>query len=247
MKSTRAKKDTKTDSTQTQNDMSSNSFAKNTIVNNLNSNLLDQFNGIVQLAATTTHSPIAFLGLFDQSEKCIISSVGLNARTLGAINLQIEQEDVDQEIQIVENIKIANDQKLAPWLQDIPLITFYAKFNIFDVTTKTPIGALCVLDSIQKNLTSTQTSSLKILGRLAQTQLKSLDDNGLSIINFAQKIAHDINTPLTTISLAAGQIQNLLTLDPPDIKKAIVKSKSIEGTVKKVSTIIGKLKSISDA
>lgn len=218
-------------------------ITQNTIY--LNSKSEAYLNDFVQLASTVTQSPIAFIGLFAESNQSVISSIGLNPKTLKSISLRFEDECTHPDLQVIENIKFANDQKIAPWIQNIPLVAFYAKVTLYDHKSKKPFGVLCVLDSRQKRLNDAQISSLKIVAHLTESYFQETLHSGLAILNLAQQIAHDINTPLTTISLASSQIAVFLNEQNPNLERALYKSKVIEETVKKVAAIIQRLKSIS--
>jgi C4-dicarboxylate-specific signal transduction histidine kinase len=61
----------------------------------------------------------------------------------------------------------------------------------------------------------------------------------------AGSIAHEINTPLGTISIVAGQVEELLATDPVDFKVIAEMLGIVVGTVKQISEIIQGLRTFS--
>lgn len=219
-------------------------------------NILDTSNeqeldDIVFLASQICQTPMAAISLIDDNRQWFKAELGLNiketARDISFCEQTINQEDT----LIIENALKHQDFINNPLVLDYPNIKFYAGHPILEPKTLLPIGTLCVLDHIPRSLTKEQIKSLQILAKQVEFKLKLRlrfenmeDDKTNSLLKLTKEIAHDLNTPLTIISLSSNQIVNLLEQQAPDFEKAKTKSKVIDSTVKKMSEIILKLKSI---
>lgn len=219
-------------------------------------NLLDTSNeqeldDIVYLASQICQTPMAAISLIDDNRQWFKAELGLNIKET-ARDISFCERTINQEgTLIIEDALKHKDFTSNPLVLDYPNIKFYAGHPILEPKSMLPIGTLCVLDHNPRSLTQEQIKALKILAKQVEFHLKlrlrfedMAYDKSNSILKLTKEIAHDLNTPLTVISLTSNQIVNLLEQQTPDFEKAKTKSRTIDSTVKKMSEIILKLKRI---
>lgn len=129
------------------------------------------FDDISQLAAYICGTPIALISLVDTNRQWFKSKVGFNipetSRDLAFCAHTILRSDV---LIVPDTL---NDQRFAtnPLVITDPHIRFYAGIPLV-IAKSYPLGTLCVLDYVPRELSLEQIKALQALGRQATTQLE---------------------------------------------------------------------------
>jgi PAS domain S-box-containing protein len=135
----------------------------------------DEFDHLVELAATICGTKYALLGFISDDRQWFKSSFGLDIiqapREISFCNLAIQQDD---EIMIIEDARLDERFKHNPLTTNNPNIVFYAGVPLMSPNGYA-LGAICILDDVPKKLTDIQVKSLKFLG----VQVMALLDNRL--------------------------------------------------------------------
>jgi two-component sensor histidine kinase len=129
------------------------------------------FNDLVQLAARTCQAPIALISLIDERRQWFKAEVGLGMR----------ETPLDRSIcltaMLLPGLTIVPDLTEDPRFARNPLVTgepnlrFYAG-AVLKTPDGVPLGALCVLDCVPRDLTEDQASTLQTLARQVMSQLE---------------------------------------------------------------------------
>jgi len=171
-----------------------------------------EFDEITKIAAQICGTPIALVSLIDTSRQWFKSHHGLstseNSRALAFCAHAIHTPN---ELFIVEDATKDDRFTNNPLTINPPNVVFYAGSPL---TTKEglPLGTLCVIDTIPRELSDNQKESLKALSnhvmsqleiRLKNKELRLLNDEVLrlntQLNQFAYRLSHDLKTPVRGI------------------------------------------------
>jgi two-component sensor histidine kinase len=129
------------------------------------------FDDLVQLAARTCQTPVALISLIDERRQWFKAQVGLGVR----------ETPLDRSIclsaMLLPGLTIVPDLTEDPRFVGNPLVTgephlrFYAG-AVLRTPDGVPLGALCVLDHMPRDLTQEQASTLTLLARQVMSQLE---------------------------------------------------------------------------
>jgi two-component sensor histidine kinase len=129
------------------------------------------FNDLVELAARACQAPIALISLIDERRQWFKAEVGLGVR----------ETPLDRSIclnaMLLPGMTIVPDLTEDPRFARNPLVTgephlrFYAG-AVLKTPDGVPLGALCVLDCVPRNMTVDQASTLQMLARQVMSQLE---------------------------------------------------------------------------
>jgi two-component sensor histidine kinase len=129
------------------------------------------FDDLVQLAARTCQTPVALISLIDERRQWFKAQVGLGVR----------ETPLDRSIclsaMLLPGLTIVPDLTEDPRFVGNPLVTgephlrFYAG-AVLRTPDGVPLGALCVLDHMPRDLTQEQASTLTMLARQVMSQLE---------------------------------------------------------------------------
>lgn len=171
------------------------------------SNLKETFKDLVTLAAKVTGSPIAMVNIIDNYTTWTVCSYGFD----------VEQTPRDESIcqyTILENEEFAvNNLKLSPIFNEEGFVTGEPNFRFYHgVPLKHKefnLGALCVLDHSEKQLSAEKVEMMKIISREVINRLKAihhieeLRNSVHEAKDVRNRVAHDIRGPIAgIISLA---------------------------------------------
>ena len=130
------------------------------------------YDEITKLAAYICKTPIALISLVDRERQWFKSRVGLDARethrNVAFCSYSILQSD---KVMIVENP--LSDPRFSdnPLVVDAPYIRFYVGVPLL-TPCKQAIGALCVIDTVERKLEQEQIEALQSLSRQIITQME---------------------------------------------------------------------------
>ena len=129
------------------------------------------FDDLVQLAARACQTPVALISLIDERRQWFKAQVGLGVR----------ETPLDRSIclsaMLLPGLTIVPDLTEDPRFVGNPLVTgephlrFYAG-AVLRTPDGVPLGALCVLDHMPRDLTQEQASTLTLLARQVMSQLE---------------------------------------------------------------------------
>lgn len=168
----------------------------------INADVRVAFDDIAELAASLCDAPIAMINIVDSKLQFTKASVGLD---LGEIPVS---EAICTHALLVEEFLEIGDTLEDPRTRNIPMccgdpdIRFYAG-ALLKTEDGLPIGALCVLDNVPRELTDKQRTMLKIL---AKQVMKQLDLRRALITNQAmhQEVDHRVKNSLQNITAFIG-------------------------------------------
>ncbi|RZK57910.1 MAG: sensor histidine kinase [Pedobacter sp.] len=177
------------------------------------------FEELVQLASEICGTPIALITLVDDTRQWFKSKVGLEvnqtpkeqafcAHTIVDSSGFMQIKDARTDLRFSDNPLVTAD----------PNIVFYAGVSLMSEDGM-PLGTLCVIDRIPKELSEKQLNAMKILAKQVMAQMELRKQlSGLKELNkqlaetndfmqrFATTAAHDIKNPLSNISLSAEML-----------------------------------------
>ncbi len=171
------------------------------------SNLKDTFKDLVTLAAKVTGSPIAMVNIIDNYTVWTVCSYGFDVE-------QTPREESICQYTILENEQFAiNDLKVSPLFKDELFVTGDPNFRFYHgVPLKYQdfnLGALCVLDHREKEISAEKVEMMKIISREVINRLKAihhieeLRNSVHEAKDVRNRVAHDIRGPIAgIISLA---------------------------------------------
>lgn len=171
---------------------------------------------IVELAAKVCDTPMATINLITDIEQHQIATYGFDAAVCS-------REDSMCAVVLGEDTPIVvADASLDPRFWDNPFVTgvignvrFYASHKLVTLTGVT-IGTLCVFDEKPRDLDGSQVEALATLAdRIVDVLELSWRSRQLAVSNerlstFAGRVSHDLKTPLATLSMSLGLLQEQL-------------------------------------
>ncbi|MGB3507963.1 MAG: PAS domain S-box protein [Microcoleaceae cyanobacterium] len=134
-----------------------------------------EFDDLTRLAAQICGTPVAWIGIADESRHWFKSRYGWPStevsREIGFCSHVIEQDDIFIVPDALADARFA----INPLVISYPYMRFYAGAPLI-ISDGQIIGTLCVIDSVPRNLTLAQQESLKALSRqvVAQLELRRL-------------------------------------------------------------------------
>jgi two-component sensor histidine kinase len=129
------------------------------------------FDDLVQLAARACQAPIALISLIDERRQWFKAEVGLGVRETPLDRSICLNAMLLPGMTIVPDL--TEDSRFArnPLVTGEPHLRFYAG-AVLKTPDGVPLGALCVLDCVPRDLTEEQASTLTVLARQVMSQLE---------------------------------------------------------------------------
>jgi signal transduction histidine kinase/ActR/RegA family two-component response regulator len=133
----------------------------------------EAFDELTRLAAHICQTPIVLMSLVDGDRQWFKSRVGLDAESTPREESFCAHAILDQ-----HRLLTVPDATLDPRFADNPLVTgdfhlrFYAGAPLVSPTGQ-PLGALCVIDRVPRELSAVQRDALEIIGRQIMTQMEA--------------------------------------------------------------------------
>lgn len=171
---------------------------------------------IVELAAKVCSTPMATINLITDIEQHSVATYGFTAAVCS-------REDSMCDVVLDEDTPIVvADASLDPRFRDNPFVNgslgnvrFYASHKLVTLSGVT-IGTLCVFDEHPRDLDGSQVDALATLAdRIVDVLELSWRSRQLAVSNerlstFAGRVSHDLKTPLATLSMSLGLLQEQL-------------------------------------
>lgn len=198
-----------------------------------------EFDDIVDLAATICDAPIAFISLVDLNRQWFKSCKGLSVsetpREISFCGHAILGTEVFVVTDALKDPRFSDN----PFVTGDPYVRFYAGAPLVSSKGQN-VGTLCVIDQKPRELSSAQISSLEKLAKqvVMNMELKrTLEEKNALLKDFqalskivleqkeslryleklevlkemAQGLCHEINNPLSVVILAAGSVKHTLS------------------------------------
>jgi len=174
------------------------------------------FDDIVLLASEICGTPVALITLVDQNRQWFKSKIGINVTETPREHAFCAHTIVDPS-GFMQVSDARSDHRFAanPLVTSDPNIVFYAGVSLLS-DDGFPLGTLCVIDRVPKELNSQQLIAMKTLAKQVMAQMdlrkqiaelrevnKQLAETNEFMHRFATSAAHDIKNPLSSISMSA--------------------------------------------
>ncbi len=231
------------------------------------------FDDITALAAEICKTPIALVSIVDSDRQWFKSRYGLDAtetpRDVSFCGHAIHTEDIFEITNATKDERFSDN----PLVTGGPNVVFYAGYRLRTKGGQN-LGTLCVIDHESRELTDTQREALKILARQVMDQLElrrtnislrraieQIDEQNdaletqrmqafenarlASLGIMAGGIAHEINNPLSIISLASADLKGKLRKEKLDNESVRLACERIDLTVTRINKIIKGLLSVA--
>ena len=161
-------------------------------------NILDtlpepEFDEITFLASQICQTPVALLSLVDSNRQWFKSKIGLNSNETPRDIAICAHAILQNDLLVINDVNL--DERFTSNSATCSINTrFYAGIPIFDPNYKLPIGTLCVIDHVPRELSDSQKKSLRFLAsQIERLLLLRKQNNELATVkkNFeeAQKVA----------------------------------------------------------
>ena len=163
-----------------------------------------EFLEFVQMASEICGTPIALLTLIDEDIQWLTVKKGTDVRQMPRKTSFCTHTVLADDVLVVPDAQ--KDERFAnsPIVAGGPNIRFYAGTPL--VTREGHrVGTLCVIDTEPHELSSTQQSMLKMLGKQAismmefRISVELLEENKIKLLKIAHLQAHQFRAPLTTV------------------------------------------------
>ncbi len=197
-------------------------------------NILDSlpesdFDDITKIAAEICHTPIALVSFVDADRQWFKSHYGLQTRETSRDYSFCAHAILNpQQITVVPDS--SQDERFAdnPLATGEPHVVFYAGAPLITPEGH-PLGTLCVIDNMPRNLNQQQQEALKALAHQVMTQLElrkkvremeiithRLEKTNEALSRFAHICSHDMKAPLFNITSLTNTLQEKYSghLDP---------------------------------
>lgn len=185
-----------------------------------------EYDDIVKLASVICGVPISLITFLEPNRQFHKAKVGFDLS-----EIPLEQSFCQHACAAGLEPMSVHDATKDPRFSNNPLVVkdgvkFYTGIPLVGTDPDQPIGALCVLDQVEKTLSEEQLSGLKALARQAERLLKARHENRLQaekiarleglneeLTEFTGIVAHDLKSPLGNINLLAELLQNAEGID----------------------------------
>jgi two-component sensor histidine kinase len=164
------------------------------------------FDDLVQLAAHCCQAPIALISLIDERRQWFMAEVGLGMRETPLDRSICLSAMLEPGLTIIPSL--TKDPRFArnPLVTGEPRLRFYAG-AVLRAPDEVPLGALCVLDHVPRDLTEEQAATLTLLARQVMSQLERLAashrvEQRQSLL--VRELHHRVKNTLATVQALVG-------------------------------------------
>lgn len=176
------------------------------------SNLEEHLDGLTNLAARILGTEVSLVNLIDSYTQWSVSDYGMDIQQMPREDSVCQYTILEEDALEIEDL--AQDQRFSgkSYVEKEPRLKYY-----YGVPLKTSsganIGALCVLDPEEKDITPEKKELLKLIGeqvvnRLeALTKIHNLEKKVEKLVQTHRKVSHDIRSPISGIIGIAGLLE----------------------------------------
>ena len=193
----------------------------------LDSEAEKEFDNLTELAASICGTPISMINLIDRNRQWSKSVIGLDNKSREVPrNSSVCQHTIySDNIYEVKSLSEHPEYKDFPYVKGSPNLEYYLGAPLTDQDGNS-IGAICVLDYHQRDLSDTQKRQLKILADevMARLELKKKNSELKEInkhkIELMKILSHDMRSPLSGIIGISGLLSE--SIDKGDKEKEML-------------------------
>lgn len=195
-----------------------------------------EYDDITLLASTICQVPIALISLIDSDRQWFKSKVGIDvnetpreyafcAHAILKPNEVMEVKNANEDERFADNPLVVEEPKIV-FYTGVPLVT----------ENGNALGTLCVIDRVEKKLSTEQIKALQALARqvmrlfeVRKNQIKlenarkSLTQRINDLEKFAHIAAHDLKSPLANITMLAHMLESDYSSSLDDQAKELIK------------------------
>jgi two-component sensor histidine kinase len=192
------------------------------------------FDEVVELAAAACGAPMSVINLIDSNRQWFKAELGLGARESGL------DHSICAHIILQDDFAEIRDTLLDPRFADNPLcrgaagIRFYAG-ALLKTEEGLPIGTLCVIDTVPRELTEVQRTTIQVLARQVMAQMELRRARREEDI-LRREIDHRVKNSLQQLS-ALALLENEATEDEA-IREVLAKMLGRIGTVASLHDVL---------
>jgi PAS domain S-box-containing protein len=129
------------------------------------------FDDLVKLAAHVCQTPAAFIGFVEHDRVWLKARLGIDHSEFPRDVALCAQAILQQELFVVDDLSLRPEYAGHPLAKTDPPLRFFAGMPILSPSGQ-PLGGLCVLDHVPRQLTAPQREALAILSRQVVSQLE---------------------------------------------------------------------------
>lgn len=194
-----------------------------------------EYDEITKLAAMICQVPIALISLIDNDRQWFKSHFGINvSETPRALAFCAHAINNPSEVLSVPDARLDDRFKDNPLVTSSPNVTSYTGVPLVS-TSGYPLGTLCVIDTNPKEMNQDQIESLKALSNqvirlfelrknkaLLESVNAKLEQKNFELDQFARIAAHDLKSPLASISSLVSLLKSNESIEIKEETKEIL-------------------------
>ncbi len=168
-----------------------------------------EFDDIVRIAAHVCEAPIAVVNLIEDQRQWFKAEIGLGVRETPLDVSICKHALLGSGVFVVPDATKDERFKANPLVTGEPGVRFYAG-ALLETPEGVPIGTVCVLDYVVRELTDAQATTLKALARQVMTQLELRRALAAHVVAeerqhlMAREIHHRVRNTLATVQAMLG-------------------------------------------
>lgn len=211
----------------------------------------DEFNDVVQLAATICNTPIALVSLIDQKRQWFKAKLGIEANEFPR-EISFCGHTINSDAAVFEITDATTDERFLdnPLVVDSPYIRFYTGVPLIN-NNGYKVGTISVMDTQPRTLNSVQVYTLQTLARQV---VKLLDQNLLNKQLEQQQeklqqqmemqnrilsiIAHDVRNPIGAVKSIIELNAKKILSQHDSVELMNMAGKQIDGTVELLNNLV---------
>lgn len=188
-----------------------------------------EFDEIVELVSALCDVPMSLISLVDEDRQWFLAETGIGIRSTpvpaSICAHAILQDDFFEISDLTRDDRFSDN----PFVTDAPNLRFYAG-ALLRSADGLPLGTLCALDVTERKFTPHQRQIVQVLARRVSAEFE-LRRHGRQLVDLADTldrtlrdreavvdvVAHDMRSPLSTVTLTADMLERGLLADRQDV------------------------------